>query len=162
MRSSTSVLNTPIPNWTVMKVHVDGLAQDCSSSIANTLELLQSCWAFNVMVSVYTSLVISVSLKQISGTWVRNYSIRYSVACNYLSMHHSLDCFWHSSLHWCILISYLIHYVCIHIFCLISFICFVFCDLHGNISIVHISVSEQLSRPGSVFHAVYQDAGYMM
>ena len=42
---------------TVLLMHIDGLVQDCSNSIANALELLQSC----TKPSIYASLGLNES-----------------------------------------------------------------------------------------------------
>ena len=36
-------MKNPLYTYILQRLHIDGLVQDCSNSIANALELLQSC-----------------------------------------------------------------------------------------------------------------------
>ena len=68
--------------WTYSELHIDGLMQDCSNSIANTLELLQSCtkpWIYPYICDAQTgsSLCLqSASILTVTGTGWYNHDQR--------------------------------------------------------------------------------------
>ena len=59
-RSAFEHENIPTIDTTVAEEHVDGLAQDCSNSISNALELLQFCSKPSMLSSQLASLRVHV------------------------------------------------------------------------------------------------------
>ena len=56
--------------WTILTLYINGLVQDCSISIANTLEILQSC----IKPSISTAMGLSCWLKS-SGRNIRDHFV---------------------------------------------------------------------------------------
>ena len=91
MLSDVLVLNSAgAPAGTIMTMfqsciikayrHVDGLMQDCSISIANALEILQSCTKPSIVVlSSLINQYLQFS-KQVSRAWMSNYTLQYACA----------------------------------------------------------------------------------
>ena len=52
--------------------HIDGLVQDCSNSIANALELLQSCTEPSMWSSYVETLVNQVNLQSVNDTTINS------------------------------------------------------------------------------------------